>query len=194
MIRRLSGLLPGQAVSDLEGLLLNNLDFPWYLQPGTAWVDKSAGGSGDWLMEWPDARQFCHNFVFDGAQNSNYLQEVLRLLDWSALPAKLGVPAGLCRLKANLMLNTPGPAHNPPHVDSFSAHTTVIYYINDSDGDTVFFDRRGGEAMDKSAKIVARETPKAGDFLVFDGDLFHASSLPARSGLRCVLNFNLVEV
>jgi hypothetical protein len=59
----------------------------------------------------------------------------------------------------------------------------VIYYVNDSDGDTFVFDDDG--------KIIKRVSPKKGRFFMFDGRLKHAGSHPYDNTMRVVINFNV---
>ncbi len=70
--------------------------------------------------------------------------------------------------------------HNRPHVDQDYPHTVLLYYINDSDGDTYFF---------KKKKIIDRVTPKQNRLVIFDGTTHHASSNPSK-GHRISLNLN----
>ena len=73
--------------------------------------------------------------------------------------------------------------HNNPHVDMQEPHNVVLYYVNDSDGDTFFFD--------ENKNIMERMTPKKGTAIMFDGKTFHASSNPS-SKPRITLNLNFV--
>ena len=57
---------------------------------------------------------------------------------------------------------------------------SMIYYINDSDGDTVVY---------KDKKLIGVK-PEAGKVLMFDGKLHHASSSPVKNKLRKVVNIN----
>ena len=59
----------------------------------------------------------------------------------------------------------------------------IIYYVNDSDGDTCIFDNEG--------KVQHRISPKKGRFLVFDGNRKHAGSHPYHANYRVVINSNI---
>jgi hypothetical protein len=74
--------------------------------------------------------------------------------------------------------------HHNIHTDFSFDHTTALYYVNDSDGDTFFFDN------DKN--IVERITPKKGRMVVFDGNQLHASSSPT-SNVRVAININYIN-
>ena len=75
--------------------------------------------------------------------------------------------------------------HNNPHVDlDEKPHTVVLYYVNDSDGDTFFFD--------ENMNIEKRITPKKGKAVMFDGSIFHASSMPSKKP-RITLNLNYLK-
>jgi len=93
--------------------------------------------------------------------------------------------AELLRCKANFqtqMSNKNKESYNTPHVDNTIPHYTMIYYVNDSDGDTFLFDNE--------YKEIARVTPKKGRLLVFNGQTLHAGSNPYVNDYRMVINFN----
>ena len=69
------------------------------------------------------------------------------------------------------------------HVDLPFQHTVVLYYVNDADGDTVFFD--------KNNKIVKSVSPKRGRIVMFDGTQYHGGGIP-RKGPRCAVNFDII--
>jgi len=76
------------------------------------------------------------------------------------------------------------PLHNNMHVDMKLPHVVVLYYVNDADGDTFFFNN--------SREIVDRVTPKKGRAVVFDGLTLHASSMPTKNH-RISLNLGYVN-
>ena len=70
------------------------------------------------------------------------------------------------RIKANLLLRSKVGVYTP-HFDRNGPHWTAIYYVNDSDGDTFFFDDMGN--------IIERISQK-GKIVVFPGETFQGSS------------------
>jgi len=74
--------------------------------------------------------------------------------------------------------------HNNPHVDMPEPHSVVLYYLNECDGDTFFFDN------DKN--IIERVTPKKGRTVLFDGKILHSSSMPSKKA-RVTLNLNYLK-
>ena len=77
--------------------------------------------------------------------------------------------------------------HNTPHYDMLIKHYVCIYYVNDSDGDTLFFDN------EKDCNIINRISPKKGRFLFFKGDTLHTCQHPIKSTDRVVINIDLEE-
>ena len=71
--------------------------------------------------------------------------------------------------------------HYAPHTDRPEEHLGLIYYVNDSDGDTIFF------AGDKELQ---RVSPKKGRIVIFDGNTLHAGGFPTDNP-RCIVNYNL---
>jgi hypothetical protein len=105
------------------------------------------------------------------------------------LQKKFDVVVDMTRVKYNLQFqitNGSKDKHNTPHVDSKFPHMTMIYYVNDSDGDTFFFD--------KKLNVTKRVSPKAGRAVIFKGDIMHTGQHPINSHARCVINMNFEVV
>jgi|LakMenEpi13Oct10_1017325.scaffolds.fasta_scaffold00248_5 hypothetical protein len=84
---------------------------------------------------------------------------------------------------------------NGLHVDLSEPHYACVYYLNDSDGDTIIMEQTidntppGSQGVD--VKIHKRVTPKKGRMVVFDGRRYHCSSQPTES-YRAIINFDLI--
>ena len=89
----------------------------------------------------------------------------------------------LLRIKGGLLLSTK-TGYNRPHIDFDIPHTTALYYVNDSDGETIFFDENG--------TITDKIKPEKNKLIIFDGSKMHASSSPTYATNRIVINFNYV--
>jgi len=82
-------------------------------------------------------------------------------------------------------------SYNGPHIDFPDPHKTLIYYVNDSDGDTYFFEEKslGGE-IDPSKKTICKTvSPKQGRAVLFDGYRYHSGTNPTKNS-RILLNLN----
>jgi hypothetical protein len=89
------------------------------------------------------------------------------------------------------------------HFDNYYDNYTFIYYVNDSDGDTVIFEQTKDDYPTLARSTVcyhqelsmfkehARIPPKKGRIVMFDGARYHCGTQP-RTNHRCIINFNLV--
>ena len=88
------------------------------------------------------------------------------------------------------------------HVNQKFPHLVLLYYVNDSDGDTIFFDKSIDDVeindilMDNpetkyNFDIIDKVSPKKGRILFFDGKRYHASSSPTK-GIRCIITLDLI--
>lgn len=96
------------------------------------------------------------------------------------------------RVRANLMVpngvNT-SETYNEPHIDSPDFDSlTMLYYINDSDGETRIFDKTVKEGFN-DLKMIHSQPHKKGDAIIFPSNRFHSSSSPITSDKRLNLNF-----
>ena len=78
----------------------------------------------------------------------------------------------------------PRTIHEGIHKDLDFKHSVCLYYVNNSDGDTVFFDD------DKKTEI-QRVSPKKGRVAFFSGNIFHCTSTPSK-GTRIICNTDLL--
>lgn len=82
------------------------------------------------------------------------------------------------------------------HVDQPHPHVVFLYYVNDSDGDTIILDR-GYKGFEENIRleennIIQKVSPKQGRIVIFDGSLYHSAEQPTEN-IRCVINFNLKD-
>ena len=77
--------------------------------------------------------------------------------------------------------NTPS---NNIHTDRDIPHLVCLYYVTDSDGDTILYE-------DDEKTEIKRVTPKKGRIVFFDGSIKHCSSHPSKSH-RAIVNFDFV--
>jgi len=87
----------------------------------------------------------------------------------------------LYRIRVGCLLKTTNETHNTIHKDFTFPHDTMLYYVNDSDGDTVVHTEDGIKSI----------SPKSGRVLLFDGLYYHASTNPYQSSHRFVITYNL---
>ena len=86
-------------------------------------------------------------------------------------------------------LNLKDKTVDTPHVDLQQEHLVALYYVCDSDGDTIIYNERH-EPADKVYTVKQRVTPKQGRMVLFDGSLYHTAEQP-KHNVRCVVNYNL---
>ena len=132
-----------------------------------------------------EASQFCHTF-FKGEVTSQYFH-ILQPLIWG-MHYREGIDITRpLRIKANLTTKEqdfPEGFYRTPHVDcaNVANYVTAVYYVNDADGDTLFFD--------DEMNIVKKVTPKKGRLALFDGNIYHAKEPSRDSEYRMVINLN----
>ena len=162
-------------------------DLPLFFNLNTVGYENSNSlKSTDLTVDCP---QFTHVFIVNYGICSNYWSHIEPII-FNFL-AKDGIVGSMKLFRCKLNLNPMAKHFSKenyftPHVDVENAPgITAIYYVNDSDGDTLFFD--------KNMKIVDKVTPKKGTLVYFDNTLYHAGQPPKKSPFRAVINFNWVK-
>jgi ectoine hydroxylase-related dioxygenase (phytanoyl-CoA dioxygenase family) len=66
---------------------------------------------------------------------------------------------------------------------------SMVYYVNDSDGDTFLFNEFQNSNKVTEVTLKQRVMPRKGRAVIFDSNRFHASSNPINNTSRFVINF-----
>lgn len=142
-----------------------------------------------------ESPQMVHTFVHEGEINSSAANTALIMLD--KVCEKYKIKVNIHRIKVNLCQKVwcdNVDAHQTPHVDFREPHWSMIYYVDNSDGDTFIFDQRAYLNCEyeeiKTLTLKQRISPKKGRCLIFKGDQFHAGMHPRLHSFRTVINFN----
>tara|TARA_B110000467_G_scaffold97730_1_gene88402 strand:+ start:462 stop:1055 length:594 start_codon:yes stop_codon:yes gene_type:complete len=108
------------------------------------------------------------------------------------------------RARLGLIVRTPNKVVHTPHIDYESegvneGYLNIVYYVNESDGDTYIFKNTESESVfknifkDFSLNDVVANTYKKNSLVMFDGTLWHSSSTPIHHNARMVMNLNLFK-
>lgn len=158
--------------------LLISWDFPWYCQPDITTGLDTGNGVG-----------FSHNFFVD-SPTSPYCNLVMPFL--YQVKDTCGAKQ-ILRCRGDLTVINPNKLRHSPHVDFKFPHYSAIFYVNDSDGETVFFNQKWSETQSyENLSILEVVDPKPNRVVIFDGDMIHTGHSPEHHQTRVILNSNYV--
>jgi hypothetical protein len=173
-------MFPEKLVSDIENLL-TSFPFDWHF------VDLSSGSSinaNNPLQK--DCSQMIHMFCKGDEWSSPYSDIVQSMI--AVIKEETDI-LSIHKIKANLTIpdGTSSEHYNAPHQDHEQDNfLSMVYYVHDSDGDTILFDRQN--RLGELNQLV-RITPSRGRCVVFPSKQFHSSSNPTMFKNRIILNF-----
>ena len=83
------------------------------------------------------------------------------------------------------------------HIDFPFPNTASVLYINETDGDTIFYNIKPEDVLKdtdyKDLKEYDRISPKANRLVIFDGDLLHTGCSPTKHKNRILINSNYIK-
>lgn len=188
MIHIIDNLTSSGNAKYLETALLNH---PWYYLKDTAYNQFN-------VEEQPYQASWVH-FLYNNEQSLSDLKPLTESLLILALNKLSLSISKLIRIRAGLSTRTPIPITHGAHVDWDNFHMSAIYYVNDSDGDTIFYEEQRDENLGINSKdwsskrnftVKQTVTPKADRMVIFNGLNYHSSSTPCKNDYRVILNFN----
>ena len=167
--------------------------FNWTYNPGTYGINPETG-KWDRPNDTPQlVRHFYHTskidkqYFTDGnsavpvafnytTQTHEYIEVLPQIM---AILQKMLPDYKPLRIKANLLQPHPDAGeHHPWHYDTEKINCkSMIYYLNDSDGDTFI-----------GKTDTQRISPKANTAVIFPSNIWHASSSPTK-GRRMIINY-----
>ena len=173
MIKIINNFLSKEKANILEQDFMGHL-IPWFWNDSTTNIDDKIKHT---TKNTIDLGQFVHSIKSEEMTSSIFegFKKVVNNINYN----------NLIRIKANLNSNKTGykkSSHQPIHYDSHSTgYKSLIYYVNNSDGDTIFFN--------DNLKEIKRVNPKKGRAVLFDSNILHCGSNPIKSDVRGVINF-----
>ncbi len=159
-------------------------DFPWFYIE-----DVTASGDNDSQHRPAMAHQYVE---FDEQSPGITVSEYHDL--FTPLLKKIGLTIGIRNisvLQGRSFLQFPVKEKGEPdlpHIDIMDKiHIVGLYYVVDSDGDTIIYNER---KESESYTVKQRVTPKQGRIVIFDGGLYHTAEQPLNN-TRCIVNYNI---
>ena len=181
-----------QYQEDIKSILMGDYqyrdkDFPWY-------YSEDVTTAGDWDSQHRPA--LGHVYV-EMDNEDDQTGERLSEFHYLFLPMLKNVCREMKIKNINVLqgrsflqfpLNLKDRTVDTPHIDLHNRkHLVALYYVCDSDGDTIIYNER--EKLG-TYTIKQKVTPKQGRIVLFDGSLYHTAEQPLNN-VRCVVNYNL---
>lgn len=177
--------------------LLTN--FPWYYANNISY--KEGEGFKDDLGNYG----FCHVFYINDEfsqtpQTELFKPLIYKMLETTGMNRILRSRADMTTYSKTNMVHEPHVDYIPDGLNRVSSvtqnHISTIFYCNDSDGDTIFYDKHINNDKDaetlnrKKIKEVNRITPKANRFIMWSGTQLHTGMSPSKNKNRILVNSN----
>ena len=94
--------------------------------------------------------------------------------------------------------NIPKDDVDTPHVDLVAPHFVMLYYVCDSDGDTIIYNEKTkfddcGPDDEMKFTMKKKVSPKQGRVVLFNGIHYHTAEQPNHN-LRCIVNYDLMDL
>ena len=153
---------------------------PWYYFNHTLGSDPKGMCEVDQdVYQLKDMPRLTHYFYPNSTTAKEDRDYVMPLTTWvrqQLLPGYI-----VKRVMGNVTTQLPGSENylNLPHVDSNKDMVTLLYYVNNSDGKTVFFQEK---------KIQHEVEPRRGRGVLFPSNTVHAGQVPCINKNRYVIN------
>lgn len=184
-------LAPKQYQEELNETILSRY-FPWHYQDQAVAYDTNVP-SVVATPPYKDTTYFQHTIFRPETRTRSQHFELVRPLI-HLFQARTGYEVVyITRIIANLLLPTNEPVVIYPHVDKSECtdprltRKTLLYYLHDSDGDTLMFDNYFTGEKTSELKLLEGVTPKQGRGVVFDSFQYHAATTPIKNR-RVVIN------
>jgi hypothetical protein len=181
------------AVADEIERIFTSSGFPWYFYPNVNSKVRPEDRADHPTVIYDDTR-YAESFGFSSLlfptdEPNNELFRYPKQIFEQFLNYHRLRPERLLRVKANLLVRSVGDSRPfSPHVDVPFPHWVMIYYVNDSDGDTVILDKIYPDR--ENANVLQRVSPKKGRAIMFDGRHYHCGACPVRHDTRIVFNYD----
>lgn len=202
MIKVFENIVSKHMQDEVDGAINNDM-FPWYFMDSIRTQREYPQQYLKDIPKWDtdkvvDSFGLIHLVYSKSGINSPIFDMCRKILN-SVEKAENFEVHDILRVRIRRTMRTPDTdetTYNTPHVDLIhdKSFLTFVYYIEESDGETIFFDQtyeQGSNASLKdSPKIIQRVPHTKGNGVLFDGFRFHAGNSPLKYTKRTVINFD----
>lgn len=176
----IKNILPKSLKEEIYNILMGRY-MPWF------WNDTATAHEND-INSNEETFQFIHLFYSENNVISDKYNLVVPILWFFEKETNIKIK-NIIRIKANLnfrYLMTDKDKLDAIHKDYLNENfLSIIYYVNDSDGDTLIYDEKGNVAQ--------TITPQANSLVYFKSNTAHAGIFPVKNKKRIVINL-VVEI
>mgnify|MGYP003655030147 FL=1 len=179
--------LPSKYFNELSGLFVDGGLPLYYIKDATYQL-----GMDDSLLisnsNKINTGSFTHMFYDNGEPSTfwNFIKPISYFVDFDY--------KRIMRCRGSVLMPRPDVKkeyeYNTPHVDHFmdGDFISLIYYVNDSDGDTFLFEESNKDGHASFVTVKDRVGHKENTAIIFDGKQYHASSNPIHSDYRATIS------
>lgn len=195
MIKIVDNLISKDFQEEIKRVMLGH-SFPWYFAEDITFGKNLIESEKLGQTHPAHAHLFCRNKT----PTSNFFDLVRPLANFGAAEVNITLNDVVqCRsfLQFPLSDNFLKKKLDRLHIDLPYDHLVVLYYVLDSDGDTLIVDKTRKENKEEyhyeveDFNILKRVTPKQGRAVIFDGKYYHTAMQPCKN-MRCIINFNII--
>ena len=183
MIEVFDNFLPNEYFEELQSKILG-LTQPWYYFDNITFPDRVGDSLGKYGFNYCIIDQ---GGIIGDDPTSKMVYDLLMKM------RKISPYKNIYRSRLDLTLHTGESKLGDIHVDQsnpFFPHYATIFYVNDSDGNTVIYNEQyeEGKGIPEKLTIQREVEPKANRMLLFNGKYYHTGHSPINHNTRVLIN------
>ena len=159
---------------EIQNILLSD-NFPWFYYDNISVVKENSKNLTNF--------GFAHVFINNGENNSQLVDFIkpamFKIMDVTNCNTIL-------RCRADMTVNTAMPTIHDPHTDYKQPNVASIIYMNESDGDTIFY-------KDDKLEVINRVSPVPNRLVILKGHNLHTGCGPTKFKKRILINSNFYK-
>ena len=162
----------------------NEDDFPWYyiddITSAGDYENQKRGAFGHDYVHYEEGIESDFHFLFIDLIKNSCSKLNIKEVDVLQGRSFLQLPTNIKKEDVDT-----------PHTDMSVQHFVMLYYVCDSDGDTIIYNEK--VISEKGLTVQKKVTPKQGRVVLFNGAYYHTAQQPNHN-LRCIVNYNLIDL
>ena len=162
----------------------NEDDFPWYyiddITSAGDYENQKRGAFGHDYVHYEEGIESDFHFLFIDLIKNSCSKLNIKEVDVLQGRSFLQLPTNIKKEDVDT-----------PHTDMSVQHFVMLYYVCDSDGDTIIYNEK--VISEKGLTVQKKVTPKQGRVVLFNVAYYHTAQQPNHN-LRCIVNYDLRDL